>query len=132
MAITGKKIDWVAYDEAASLSDDIWVFKTFDASRKTTTSTAIPASTEPSDLDLGKALGLIENEDHTNDAAVIPKLFGKPDEVELFKAQILMRVSEIIAKRDARIDQLSQRIVDLEQKLDLLLAIENNENFGAF
>lgn len=42
------------------------------------------------------------------------------------------KMSELVARRDQRIDELSNRIVDLEQKIEFLIAVENNENFGKF
>lgn len=45
---------------------------------------------------------------------------------------LLQNVSKTIAQRDARIDELSNRIVDLEKKIEFLVAVETNENFGKF
>lgn len=55
-------------------------------------------------------------------------------QTEVLKAanKMLDSITKVIAERDARIDELSNRIVDLEQKIEFLIAVENNENFGKF
>lgn len=45
---------------------------------------------------------------------------------------LIHNLSAAIAKRDQRIDALSDRIVELEQKMEVMVAIETNENFGKF